>query len=62
MQVVDEILESGKKLAESRNSSEPLLFEWHDKEYLGAAHGYCGILNVLLMVFETLSTPQTIFI
>ncbi|KAM3174121.1 hypothetical protein ACTXT7_011163 [Hymenolepis weldensis] len=30
----------------------PLMFVWHDKFYLGAAHGYAGILQTLLKVNE----------
>ena len=26
----------------------PLMWQWHDKRYLGAAHGLCGILTILL--------------
>ncbi|KAL8428132.1 hypothetical protein Efla_005835 [Eimeria flavescens] len=32
----------------------PLVYEWHGKEYLGAAHGLCGILLQLLQAVETL--------
>lgn len=28
----------------------PLMFEWYDTIYLGAAHGFAGILNTLLKV------------
>ena len=26
----------------------PLMWQWHDKRYLGAAHGLCGILTILV--------------
>ena len=39
------ILEDGKRLA---GRGFPLMWEWHEKRYLGAAHGVCGILLVLL--------------
>jgi hypothetical protein len=29
----------------------PLMYTWHDKHYLGAAHGLAGILTLLLQVF-----------
>uniref|UniRef100_A0A5K3F890 Lanthionine synthetase C-like protein n=1 Tax=Mesocestoides corti TaxID=53468 RepID=A0A5K3F890_MESCO len=32
----------------------PLMFKWHDKFYLGAAHGFAGILLTLLKVHEKL--------
>lgn len=28
----------------------PLMFDWHDKAYLGGAHGFAGILLTLLKV------------
>lgn len=31
-------------------SESPLLWEWHDKIYFGAAHGMAGILYMLLQV------------
>ncbi|XKL65757.1 hypothetical protein PGB90_009177 [Kerria lacca] len=50
-EVVNAIINSGKiaaaKAKEFHNA--PLRFMWHDKEYIGAAHGYCGILHVLLL-------------
>jgi len=30
----------------------PLMWEWHDSKYWGAAHGVTGILHVLLRVYE----------
>nr|CDS26702.1 WD repeat containing protein 68 [Hymenolepis microstoma] len=69
--VVKHILESGRKLSEKLDHREyenlmrrmsnppvkpPLMFIWHDKFYLGAAHGYAGILQILLKVNEKL--PQ----
>jgi len=39
------ILKDGTALA---TAEFPLMWEWHEKEYLGAAHGVCGILTVLL--------------
>ncbi|KAH9282713.1 LanC-like protein 2 [Echinococcus granulosus] len=32
----------------------PLMFMWHDKFYLGAAHGFAGILHILLRTHEKL--------
>ena len=52
------ILQDGRALAHSdaeegataRRSSPafPLMWQWHGKRYLGAAHGLCGIITVLL--------------
>ncbi|XP_041479094.1 lanC-like protein 2 isoform X1 [Lytechinus variegatus] len=44
------ILDSGQKLARKEKSSSPLLFEWHEKKYIGAAHGMAGILTLLMQV------------
>ena len=46
--VISCILESGQRLAKSKRLKVPLAFEWHQKNYLGAAHGVCGILTILL--------------
>lgn len=45
---VEKIIQSGTKEAARRKSVVPLYYEWHDKIYLGAAHGYAGILYMLL--------------
>ena len=48
-QVVNDIIGAGVD-GRRRNpsSSLPLYYEWHEKEYIGAAHGYVGILYMLL--------------
>jgi len=28
------------------------MYEWHEKEYLGAAHGLAGILQIFLRFFK----------
>lgn len=47
-QVVDSILRSGQNLSAHKKSRVPLEYEWHDKNYYGAAHGVTGILFTLL--------------
>ncbi|CAL4085812.1 unnamed protein product [Meganyctiphanes norvegica] len=54
-QVIDRILKSGKRKA-FKNC--PLMYEWHEKKYLGAAHGMCGILFMLLQVKEHLNEEE----
>ena len=49
-QVFHTIISSGKKLAERERSECPLMYEWHEKAYLGAAHGLVGIFYTLLLV------------
>ncbi|XP_047988051.1 lanC-like protein 2 [Leguminivora glycinivorella] len=46
--VIFSILKSGKEYSEQVKSSSPLLWHWHDKVYLGGAHGVAGILYILL--------------
>lgn len=48
LKVCDAILKSGAKLAREDHSRIPLKYTWHGKEYIGAAHGYIGILYMLL--------------
>ncbi|KAL8446790.1 hypothetical protein Emag_004551 [Eimeria magna] len=38
----------------AKNIPLPLVYEWHGKEYLGAAHGLCGVLLQLLQAVDTL--------
>lgn len=44
--VVDAIFENGVRNA---TSEAPLMFQWHDKVYLGAAHGFSGILSTIML-------------
>lgn len=49
MQVVSLVVEAGKRGREEAIAS-PLMYTWHGKHYLGAAHGLAGIATVLLQV------------
>lgn len=42
------IVESGRNYAQRYKSPCPLMFSYYDVEYLGAAHGLCAILQMLL--------------
>ncbi|XP_032831362.2 lanC-like protein 2 isoform X1 [Petromyzon marinus] len=52
--VIDEVrlalVESGKALAVTERRAErcPLLYQWHGKQYVGAAHGLAGIYYMLM--------------
>ncbi|XP_027005764.2 lanC-like protein 2 [Tachysurus fulvidraco] len=48
--VVTAIVESGKNLSREEKKTErcPLLYEWHKKQYVGAAHGLAGIYCMLM--------------
>lgn len=48
--VVSTILDGGQRGSRVSDSPSPLMYTWHDKHYLGAAHGLAGILTVLLQV------------
>lgn len=44
------MLENGKKYASENNSKIPIMYSYHDREYLGAAH---GVSLILLMFLES---------
>ncbi|XP_078427422.1 lanC-like protein GCL2 isoform X2 [Wolffia australiana] len=44
------IVEEGREQARRSGSEWPLMYEWHGKKYLGAAHGVAGIMNALMTV------------
>ncbi|CAG5895720.1 unnamed protein product [Menidia menidia] len=48
--VVTAIVESGKSLSAEQKKTDrcPLLYEWHKKQYIGAAHGLAGIYYMLM--------------
>ena len=53
-QVVTAILESGKTMSADQKKTErcPLLYEWHKKQYIGAAHGLAGIYYTLMQASD----------
>lgn len=42
------LLMYGRRYAQGERLKMPLMFTWHDKEYIGAAHGIAGILYTML--------------
>jgi hypothetical protein len=54
--IAEAIIDSGKRLAKEMHQkgykTPPLVFEWHEKKYLGPAHGFAGILYLLLQVIN----------
>uniref|UniRef100_F1KWH5 LanC-like protein 3 n=1 Tax=Ascaris suum TaxID=6253 RepID=F1KWH5_ASCSU len=52
--VVQKMIESGRSYAVEHNSPTPLMYQYHGREYLGAAHGLMGILQMLLSFFDLL--------
>lgn len=49
------MLKSGKTM---ESFGRPLFYSWHGKEYIGAAHGYAGILYMLLEAHRYLDEDQ----
>ncbi|XP_062415306.1 lanC-like protein 2 [Pungitius pungitius] len=49
-EVATAIVESGKNLSLGQKKTDrcPLLYEWHKKQYIGAAHGLAGIFCTLM--------------
>ncbi|BES96739.1 Lanthionine synthetase C-like protein [Nesidiocoris tenuis] len=57
VRAIGKIIDHGASLATERKVDDPpLMWEWHGKNYLGAAHGVAGILYMLLKHIEWLST------
>ncbi|XP_054719830.1 LOW QUALITY PROTEIN: lanC-like protein 2 [Uloborus diversus] len=56
-EVVAAILRSGKRMAQKFKNTDkiPLYFEWHEKPYVGSAHGFSGILYMLLQARHYIS-------
>uniref|UniRef100_A0A0N5ALL8 LanC-like protein 3 n=1 Tax=Syphacia muris TaxID=451379 RepID=A0A0N5ALL8_9BILA len=52
--VLKKILDSGRKYAQRNCSLTPLMYQYHGKEYVGAAHGLMGILQMLISCYEML--------
>nr|XP_050858177.1 lanC-like protein 2 isoform X1 [Vespula vulgaris]XP_050858178.1 lanC-like protein 2 isoform X1 [Vespula vulgaris] len=57
-QVISSIIKSGNIYSTSRHCKSPLMYSWHDTEYLGAAHGLAGILYILLQARDYLHEGQ----
>ncbi|XP_077555739.1 glutathione S-transferase LANCL1-like isoform X1 [Haemaphysalis longicornis] len=56
--VAQAVLSSGQDLSASEKSRSPLMYQWHDSHYLGAAHGLAGIFYMLLQVRSQLSEAE----
>ncbi|OTF70175.1 lanC-like protein 2-like protein [Euroglyphus maynei] len=59
-QVICAILDSGKKTSQNLHSKWPLTYVWHDKPYVGGAHGYGGILYMLLEAVEHIGSEELV--
>ena len=54
------IIQQGVDYVKQTKRSVPMWWEWHDKEYIGAAHGVGGILFVLLAARAYISEEMLI--
>nr|CAD2165449.1 unnamed protein product [Meloidogyne enterolobii] len=52
--VLNCIIQSGLAYSKKHRSPSPLMYQWHGDEYLGAAHGVSGILQILLSYWDFL--------
>lgn len=48
VEICESIVLSGREYAQAKRSPFPLMYAYHSTEYLGAAHGLCAILHMLL--------------
>jgi hypothetical protein len=58
MKVANRIIEKGKEGGKSFDGA-PWMWEWHEKKYLGAAHGVMGILYVLMHVPQVVAKHRS---
>ncbi|KAL6254955.1 hypothetical protein P5V15_014297 [Pogonomyrmex californicus] len=58
IEVISYIINSGISYALSNDCQSPLMYSWHNKEYIGAAHGLAGILYLLLQARQYLTQVQ----
>ena len=56
--LVEAVLRSGQMLSRDTRSRSALMFSWHDKVYIGAAHGLAGILTMLLQARDHLTPAE----
>ena len=57
---VDLILKEGIKGSKAWKSRCPLMYDWHDKAYYGAAHGLIGIIFILLQLERKFISDETL--
>lgn len=58
-QIIEAIFMCGQNQARAdKFVKTPLMYEWHESYYLGAAHGMSGILYLLLQIKEYLTKSE----
>ncbi|KAI6214146.1 LanC-like protein 3-like protein [Aphelenchoides besseyi] len=58
--VLKAIIHSGRRYSRQHHSPAPLFYQWHQKEYLGAAHGLSGVLQALLSFWDLLAEDERV--
>lgn len=58
--ICQSIIVSGERLARQERSRAPLMYMWHEKHYVGAAHGIVGIIYMLLQALSTQSVQSNL--
>lgn len=58
LKVITAILTIGKSCASQGRFKCPLMYQWHDSFYLGAAHGVSGIMYSLLYLADLLTASE----
>lgn len=48
IELCESMVQSGRQYSKAKRSIFPLMYQYHGTEYLGAAHGVCGIMHMLL--------------
>lgn len=56
--IINCIITCGKNEAKSGKFKFPLMYQWHDSYYLGAAHGLSGIIYLLLQAPQYLTNSE----
>ncbi|KAK9889522.1 hypothetical protein WA026_006876 [Henosepilachna vigintioctopunctata] len=56
--IIEMMLICGKNEAKAGKFKCPLMYQWHDSYYLGAAHGLSGIIYLMLQVKEYLTESE----
>lgn len=56
--MIEAILTIGKSEAVRGRFKSPLMYQWHDSYYLGAAHGVAGIMYLLLHLKHLLTEQE----
>lgn len=48
LEICESMVESGRQYSRQNSSPMPLMYQYHDSEYFGAAHGVCAIYHMLI--------------